>query len=652
MPNPDPRLAAIRQTAGARLRAPGNVALTPDGTTLAWTIGSRAGSELHLTEIANPDPAKDKIVSVAGTNNCTSGAPVWSPDSKTLAFTTSCTSKNDEPGQTQIFLYSRATGEAKQLTHLKGIFQQVAWSPDGKSLAFLFVENASRSAGALAAMKPWSGVIGEDGVEIQQVYSVSATTGTGGFITPANLHVYEFNWSPKASEIAFIAAPPPGENTWWIAKLYTEAAGGTGTGNPKVVFDPTKTEGPMHGLQMAVPRYSPDGKKIAFIGGLMSDQGSTGGDVWVVDATGGQPTDITPGIDGTPCFEAWLNDDTVGIVEDRRGRTLLPDYSVSRRAMVPDSTLDLGETTISGGPIKDSVTLSLAARLIAYVKSGHDTPPEVWVGRTGYEKQITHLNDGVKSPTRTESVEWENEGSHVQGWLTYPKNYDASKKYPLIVEVHGGPSASAGARWGQNTWSELGYFLFAPNPRGSFGQGEKFTAANVKDFGYGDLRDITSGMDAIEKKVSIDKNREGLTGWSYGGFMTMFGVTRTTRFKAAVAGAGISNWQSYYGQNSIDQWMVPFFGATVYDDPKAYAKSSAIEFIKNVKTPTLVIVGDRDGECPAPQSFEFWHALRAEGVKTQLVIYPNEGHGFRDPAHIADREAREVAWFEQNMPAK
>ena len=641
MPNPDPRLAALR-TGGGRLRAPGQIAISPDSTVLAWTLGGRGGSSLNLTDLKDP-AAKEKVVTVAGTSDCSNGAPVWSPDSKTLAFTSTCT--GDKSGQPQIFLYSRATGDAKQLTHLKGIFQQVAWSPDGKSLGFLFVENASRSAGALAAMKPWSGVIGEDGVEIQRVYSVSAATGTGGFVTPANLHVYEFDWSPKGSDIAFIAAPPPGENTWWIAKLYSQS----GTSSPKVVFDPTTTQGPMHGLQMAVPRYSPDGTKIAFIGGLMSDQGSTGGDVWTVDIDGSHHHDITPDIDGTPTYISWTGNDNIGFIEDRRGHTLLADYVVSTKT--PDATLDMGETTVSGGAIKNAIGVS-STGVLAFVKSGHDTAPELWAGGFGAFKQITHLNDGAKNPTRTESVEWENEGFHVQGWLTYPKDYDAKKKYPVIVEVHGGPSASAGARWGQNTWAELGYFVFAPNPRGSFGQGEKFTAANIKDFGYGDFRDILTGVDAIEKKVSIDKDREGLTGWSYGGFMTMFGVTQTTRFKAAVAGAGISNWQSYYGENSIDQWMVPFFGATVYDDPKAYAKSSAIEFIKQVKTPTLVIVGDRDGECPAPQSFEFWHALRAEGVKTQLVIYPNEGHGFRDPAHIADREAREVAWFEQNMPAK
>jgi dipeptidyl aminopeptidase/acylaminoacyl peptidase len=273
-------------------------------------------------------------------------------------------------------------------------------------------------------------------------------------------------------------------------------------------------------------------------------------------------------------------------------------------------------------------------------------------------KQLTHLNDTAKPVWgKSESIDYTNEGFHIQGWLLYPADYDPSKKYPLIVSVHGGPSSAMMPRWpgvsyGSVPFSALGYFVFMPNPRGSYGQGEKFTQANIKDFGYGDMRDVLAGMDVLEKRFPIDKNREGLTGWSYGGFMTMFGVTQTTRFKAAVAGAGISDWQSYYGENSIDQWMVPFFGATVYDDAGIYAKSSAIDFIKRVKTPTLVVVGDRDGECPAPQSFEFWHALRAEGVKTQLVIYPNEGHRFVNPEHQREVLKRALDWFETEMPAK
>jgi dipeptidyl aminopeptidase/acylaminoacyl peptidase len=644
--NPDPRLAVIHESM-SRAHMPGGVALSPDGTLVAWTLGGKDGVTLHLTDARNPDPAKEKLIAPGSATDCSNSLPEWSPDSQTLAFTSTCTSKEERPGQPQIFLWSRASGSVHQLTHLTGIFQQAAFSPDGKSLAFLFVENASRNAGALAAMKPWAGVIGEDGVEIQRVYSVDAQTGVGTWLTPGNLHVYEFNWAPSSREITFVGANPPGENNWWVAKLYTEP---TGTAQPKVVFDPTTTPTALHGLQIAVPRFSPDGKRIAFIGGLMSDQGSTGGDIWVVPAKGDEAADITPGIDGTPTWEVWLNDHTVGFVEDRRGHVLLADADADKHMVVPGSADDLGEVNITGGPIKMALSASSTGS-IAFVESGHNQAPEVFVGPPNALKQLTHLNDGSKPSARTESIEWTNEGFHVQGWLTYPTGYDPAKKYPLIVTVHGGPSAAASAFYGGSVWAQLGYFVFAPNPRGSFGQGEKFTAANRKDFGYGDLRDILAGMDTVEKKVSIDTKREGLMGWSYGGFMTMFGVTQTHRFRAAVAGAGLSDWLSYYGENSIDQWMVPFFGATVYDDPAVYAKSSAINYIKNVKTPTLVVVGDRDGECPAPQSFEFWHALRAEGVKTQLVVFPNEGHGFRDPAHMRDLEAREVDWFAKNMPA-
>ncbi len=637
----------------------GNVALSPDGKTVAWTLRGSEAASIHLTPVSNP--ASSVLISMENGPHCNSSNPIWAPDGETLAFLSTCTSHDDQAkptsgeetrmAQEQIFLWSKATNQVTQLTHLVGEIQQPAWSPGGKSISFLFVKNATRHAGALDAMPPWNGVIGEDGVEIQRVYSVDAKTGAGRFLSPANLHVYEFDYAPNGRRIAYIAAEPPGENNWWVAKLYAQGISG---GQPAVVLDPDTVSGSLHGLQIAVPRYSPDGKRIAFIGGLMSDQGSTGGDVYVVASKGGEgvngvPVDVTANIDGTPCFEGWLNRHQIGFVEDRRGHILLSSYDVDRQTPA-GTALDLGMVSISGGPIKDAAWTRLASGL-AFVKKGPVTPQEIWAGHWGAVEQVTHLNDGIKlNPPRFESIEWTDEGFHVQGWLTFPKNYDPAKKYPLIVEVHGGPSASAGPR-PNAMWSEQGYFVLAPNPRGSFGQGERFVQANRKDFGYGDLRDILKGMDTVEARYPIDKQREGLTGWSYGGFMTMFAVTQTTRFRAAVAGAGISDWLSYYGENSIDQWMIPFFGASVYDDPAVYAKSSAINYIKNVKTPTLVVVGDRDGECPAPQSFEFWHALRDMGVKTELVVYPNEGHGFRNPAHIRDLAARSISWFADNMPA-
>ncbi len=647
---------------GQHIRVPGSVALAPDGELVAWTLrGHQDSPAIHLTSVAQTSSA-EKLVTLPDGTDCAYSTPVWSPDSQTLAFLSNCAplEGSQKKGQLQIFLWSRATGQTRQLTHLTGEIQQPAWSPDGKALAFLFVQNASRSAGALDAMKPYSGVIGEDGVEIQRVYAVPLAGGNGGFVTPASLHVYEFDFKPNSHEIAFIGANPPGENNWWIAKLYTtpdlststELANADREKAVHLVLDPSTTPGPLHGLQIAVPRWSPDGKQIAFIGGLMSDQGSTGGDLYTIPATGGTPTDVTPDIDGTPSYEAWADDHTLGFVEDRRGHTLFVAWNVEQKAAVPGSTTDLGEVSVGGGPIKDAVAYVPATGSVAFTMQGFTRAPEVYtlLGSAGVT-QLTHLNPDAKPTARTESVEWTNGPFHVQGWLTFPKNYDSSKKYPIIVSVHGGPSASITARWGGGPWADRGYFELQPNPRGSFGQGEAFTEANRKDFGYGDRKDIEAGLDYVESKYPIDPHREGITGWSYGGFMTMFAVTQTTRFRAAVAGAGLSDWLSYYGENSIDQWMTPFFGASVYDDPAVYAKSSAITFIKNVKTPTLVIVGDRDGECPAPQSFEFWHALRDLGVKTQLVVYPDEGHGFRNPEHIKDREERTAKWFADNMPA-
>ena len=658
----DPRIGSLLQLLG-KTRTPSEAAISPDGSTVAWSLRTHDGSQIHLTSVA--DPSKDQILTVSSASSCGSSDPTWSPDGQSLALLSTC---GDTANQDQIFLWSKKTGQSRQLTHLTGAITSPAWSPDGTTIAFLFVENATRSAGALAAMKPWNGVIGEDGVEVQTIFAVDVASGKIGTRLTGPLHAYEFSWSPDSKTLVFVAANPPGENNWWVAKLYTtpvvpsifcvpnpEAKCGVENGvGSKVILDPTTITGPLHGLQIALPRFSDDGKQIAFIGGLMSDQGSTGGDVWVIPSTGGQPKDLTPNRASSVAYFGWVDDKTLGLSEHVGGSARIVVHHIDTGKDDPSQTVTFPESIGSGTSVMSVSVADTGA--IAIIRSSFERAPEVWAGPMTSLKQITHLNDSLKPAWgKTENVEWTNDGFHVQGWLLYPANYDPSKKYPLIVSVHGGPSSAVTPHWpgvnyGGVPFAALGYFVFMPNPRGSYGQGEKFTQANIKDFGYGDLRDVLTGMDALEARLPIDKTREGLTGWSYGGFMTMFTVTQTHRFRAAVAGAGISDWQSYYGENSIDQWMVPFFGSTVYDDPAIYAKSSAIDFIKNVKTPTLVVVGDRDGECPAPQSFEFWHALRAEGVKTQLVIYPNEGHAFRDPEHRRDVLERALNWFETEMP--
>jgi dipeptidyl aminopeptidase/acylaminoacyl peptidase len=658
-----------------RGRSVGQVAVSPDGKLVAWVQGMRDGGDIFVAPIDDFKKAERISAGVQPDGHCRENEIAWQPGAKALAFLSDCA----KPGEQADLYLSRLDGSpARRLTELRGYLNQPAFSPDGTRIAFLYVEGGTRQAGALAAMKPPSGVIGEDGVEIQRIAVTAvdvASPEAPEQVTPANLHVYEFDWSPDSKGFAYIAADPPGENNWWVAKLYTERlsapspAAETG-GQPHAILAPAEVAGPLHGMQIGVPRWSPDGKAIAFIGGLMSDQGSTGGDVWIISSMGGAPRDLTAGRPTSPAWLAWDGNQYLFVCENAGGNNQLIRFKLQGDRS-GDGAVTFGSPifsipgSVGDGRISHSLSATSDHSLFVFHASTFDHPMEIYGAKPGTVMtsglegvmQLSHFNDGIEPAWgKAVSLSWKSDSFRVQGWLLLPMDYDPAKKYPLIVEVHGGPAAAVESHWSAmgginaNAFSALGYFVLLPNPRGSFGQGEAFTQANRKDFGYGDLRDILAGVDNVLAKYPVDPKRVGLTGWSYGGFMTMFAVTQTDRFKAAVSGAGIADWQSYYGQNSIDQWMIPYFGASVYDDPAVYAKSSAISYIKQAQTPTLVVVGDRDGECPAPQSFEFWHALRARRVPTELVVYPNEGHGFVDPAHRRDVMDRAVEWFARFMP--
>src|SRR5271170_2161189 len=329
----------------SKTRTPSSAAISPDGTTVAWAVRAGGVGQIHLSDVANPDPATEKIVGTgSGSTNCGSSEPKWSPDGQSLAFVSDCTPESEKHGQDQVFVWSKKTGESKQLTHVVGEMDSLTWSPDGRSVGFLFVENATRSAGALAAMKPWAGVIGEDGVEIQRVGVVEVANGSFAQVTPATLHVYEFGWSPDSKHLAFVAANPPGENNWWVAQLYTEEIVQriefTGANppikdgaEPKSILDTTKVSGPLHGLQIAVPRWSPDGGRIAFIGGIMSDQGSTGGDVWIVPSAGGEPRNLTPRRPSSPAWIAWGDNEHIFVSELAGGNCQLVRLKVDADAL-------------------------------------------------------------------------------------------------------------------------------------------------------------------------------------------------------------------------------------------------------------------------------------------------------------------------------
>ena len=441
------------------------------------------------------------------------------------------------------------------------------------------------------------------------------------------------------------AAHGSGDDNWWIAELdLLDAQSGAVT---------PLTKPP---LQIASPRWSGDGSRIAYITGIMSDEAITGGDVYVISAAGGAAVNATPGLKASVHTVTW-NGSTKRLTatEFAAGEEVLAVIDVDAKTqheLWRGPQMIWANSLLGFAPGDGGVSLSKNGAFSAVIRQSYTSPPEVETGPPGQWKPITRLNASVRPLTgEATNVHWQSDGVDVQGMLIEPPSVKPGVRYPLIVKVHGGPAFAAYPIFPASledydvVLASQGYFVLRPNPRGSYGQGESFTQANVRDFGYGDLRDVLSGLDAVQRIAPIDPQRIGISGWSYGGYMTMWALTQTDRFKAAVAGAGLSDWLSYYGTNNIDTWMIPYFGASVYEDPKVYERSSPLTFIKNVRAPTLLVAGDRDAEVPITQSYEYWNALRRMGVKTEFVVYPDEGHVFFKRGDQTDVMERIVDWF-------
>ena len=624
------------------------VALSPDANSIAWVeavhpknnrVSVGASSVIYVKNLKSAAPPRRISAGVADSLHAESDI-AWSPDSQKLAFLSDAAKK----GQPQLYVTSAAGGPAKLLTNVKGFLANPGWSPDSKTIAVLFTENATRASGPLVAETPETGEIKDSFFEQRLALVDSGSGASFRQITPADTSIYEYAWAPDNKRFVVSSALGNGDNNWWIAELSTLDAT---TGVMKSIYKPK--------LQIANPVWSPDGKQIAFIEGIMSDEGLTGGDIHVIPSSGGEPKNLTKDMKASAAWLDWLPDKKILFSEFVGGNSAIATLDPAN-AKIEQRWSGEGALT-SGGAFSFLLSASTDGNTVAGVFQSFAHPPEV-VTLAGVPAAVAPVTSRNKSLSpawgQARSLTWKNGEYEVQGWLLYPRDFDPTKKYPLVVNVHGGPSFISTSHWPASHdfaagLAAMGYFVLYPNPRGSYGQGEAFTRANVKDFGYGDFKDILGGVDEALKVAPIDSNRLGITGWSYGGFMTMWAVTQTNRFKAAMAGAGLSNWQSYYGENLIDQWMIPFFGKSVYDDPDVYAKSSPINFIKKAKTPTLILVGDSDGEVPAPQSYEFWHALKTLGVETQFVVYEREGHLFANPKHQRDVIARTLAWFDAHL---
>ncbi len=521
---------------------------------------------------------------------------------------------------------------------IPGIAQKPSFSPDGKQIALLVTLGAAKESGAVQAGARQIGEIGEKSDEQQlAVFAVAGPPVVAAAVkplSPADRYIYEYDWTPDGKGFVVTSAIGNGDNNWWVATLDAVDAQ---SGAVRNIAKPA--------TQLNFPRVSPDGQSVAYIGGLMSDFGSVGGDIWTVAFAGGSPANKTPGAKATATSLDWTSG---GIAA-----TLLRGDQSALATLGKEGFRPGHMRPVSFNAGEGRAVFSANGRTVAMVVQDFSHAPAIHAGPVEAPVQITHDNDTIAPLVTARSITWRNDGLDMQGWLLTPVGADPAKKAAMITVVHGGPAAANVPSFiekGTNAdLAAAGYYLFLPNPRGSYGQGEAFVAANKRDFGGGDLRDILSGIDAVEKVAPIDDARLGLAGGSYGGFMAMWANTQTNRFKAIVAAAGLSNWISYYGTNGIDQWLLPYFGKTLYEDYDAYRAPSAIYFMKAAKTPTFLYVGERDIEVPPTQSVEYWHALKDLGVPTSLVIYADEGHGIRSAKGMADVQRRTVGWFDRYL---
>ncbi|HTZ48548.1 MAG TPA: S9 family peptidase [Verrucomicrobiae bacterium] len=664
------------------LKAVGSPKISPDGRFVAYEVRETNWKDNEfVNQIWLVDVQTGKSIQLTRGKKSAGGAD-WSPDGRWLAFGTEREQsaieppppgkkeekpqkpeekqeeKKEEPGKpagTQIWLISPQGGEAWQLTKSETDVGEFHWSKDSRFIAFS--ANAPESKESKDRKEKYSEYeVYEKDYRQNQLWSVDVNEAEKNYLpaaakrllTDLSLNVTEFSWAPNSQQIAFAATANPmlayrGNQDIYMLDLSQNNA------VKKIVG----LEGPD-----GSPVFSPDGKQLAFQTALAQQYFYyANGHIAVVDVaavlgktatTPADVRDLTGKFDEDPYLIDW---GAGGIFFGSQQKTNAHLFRVN-----PQN----GEIERVSGPdtfLMEDASITPDGKSVAFIAEDAQHMREVFVSpmNSFTPKKLTDMtaqtNDWVLG--KPEVVSWKSQdGATIEGILYKPADYDPSHKYPLFVEIHGGPTgtseptlSAASYAYPIQQFLAKGALVLEPNYRGSAGYGAAFRALNVRNLGVGDMWDVMSGVDYLISKGIVDPTRMASMGWSEGGYISSFLTTHTDRFKAISEGAGISDWMTYYVNTDITPFTRQYLHATPWDDPEIYARTSPITTIKQSKTPTLIQQGSNDKRVPVPDSYELYRGLQDQGVEARMILYSGFGHGVNKPKSLQALQQANWDWF-------
>jgi dipeptidyl aminopeptidase/acylaminoacyl peptidase len=627
--------------------------VSPDGHTVAFTGATREKLEGNPnSRICLVDIEHSEIKTVTDGPN-SSKLPKWSNDGKKLAFL----SDRVEKGTNQLYIGELdKLNDAKPLSSLDTIAEYLHWSPDGKRI-LVGMAGKGAEAGALSGsgsvakskeaadeIPDWMPTVqaADDETQWRSIWVHDTKDGSIRQVSKAGTNVWEASWCGNDRAVAIVSENEFSEGAWQSAKLITIDVS---TGDEKVIYESPR--------QMGLPTTSPSGQHVAFLQAVCSDRGLIAGDVLLLDAnsSGSKPTVLDIGSTDASHI-VWRDDDTLFYIGQRNLNTVAGDYNTQNKKFTEfwDTSETTGYFYPNAAPVLDGFVT---------VCSSWTRHPEIAEVRGGKYKTVAKLDNGTSESVKAklgsiEQVKWEApDGLEIQGLLHLPKH--GSKPYPLVMNVHGGPVWAFRDSWlgGRDYVAVLnsqGYAVFHPNPRGSAGRGQAFAEKVYGDMGGADTHDYLSGLDMLVKNGIADPKRLGVTGGSYGGYITTWIITQTDRFAAAFAQAPVTDWVSQHTTSNIPHFDSTFLDGKPYAANGLYHSRSPIKFAGKHATPVMQTAGSVDRCTPPTQALQYHQALVEKGVRSVLVTYPGEGHGVRKfPAYI-DLCTRMVGWFEMYMP--